>query len=105
MDHPAVIAYRDVMLLTPHKAARQAIAERVTDLERWRGVLDTWLINKHNPQNIAGMLDAYRRNSNGKTNGSGAASNTRGKQSAEQIERDLEIKREKQRRGTWHAGV
>lgn len=59
MDNPAVIAYRDKMLVTPGLAARKAMAEKVKDLALWARVLEAWTVNQYNPQNVAGMIDAY----------------------------------------------
>lgn len=68
LDHPAVIAYRDKMLVTPNVAGRKAIVERVKDLSLWEKTLSDWLVNKYNPQNLAGLLNKYS-GQNGRTNG------------------------------------
>ena len=66
LDNPAVQLYRDKALLTPHPAARKAIAERATNLAAWGKTLDAWALNRWNMQNVAGLLDSY-----GKMNGGG----------------------------------
>lgn len=59
LDAPAVVAYRDVMHLTPNETQRAAIAEKVIDCELWRGILTEWRLRGYKPGNVAGQLDAY----------------------------------------------
>jgi hypothetical protein len=62
MDNEAVIAYRDIVRWTPDVALRKEIAERVTDLERWKLVLKDWLGRpKWLKSNVIGQLDRYDR--------------------------------------------
>jgi hypothetical protein len=104
MDNPAVVAFRDKFLVTPHPAARRAMAERVDDLVKWQAALDKWLIDRHNPQNVAGLLDFYQKG-NSNSNGQGHIQGARGTGSSphpgprpsdpspERIAADLELKR------------
>ena len=41
-------------------AVKRQIDGSVTDLDRWRQVVLTWLMRGYRPNNVAGMLDWYR---------------------------------------------
>lgn len=69
LDHPAIVAYKDLARLTPPFAARDAICA-VLDVEKWRGVVQTWISKGWRRDNIDGMLDVYR--TGGRTNGHAA---------------------------------
>jgi hypothetical protein len=45
------------------------------NLTRWRRVVHAWVGSGYNPQNVQGMLDAYKRNEIPSTKGSGDAGN------------------------------
>jgi hypothetical protein len=66
LDHPAVIAYRDICHLTANQVQRQSIATTVTDPERWKSVLKEWMEHGWKPTNVTGMLERYG-SSNGNT--------------------------------------
>jgi hypothetical protein len=74
IDHPAVMAYRDVSHLSVPIAMRPEVAT-VTDCELWRQIVLAWIGYGWNPRNIAGMLEAYRSGGiQPRKNGSGKAS-------------------------------
>jgi DNA-binding Lrp family transcriptional regulator len=58
--HPALIAYWEKFRLVPSVGAQQQIEEEVTDLERWRAVLDYWEAGSWRPESIPRMLERYR---------------------------------------------
>jgi hypothetical protein len=68
LDHPAVVAYRDVCRLTPNLVQREQIVAKVTNVDKWRTTLTWWMSKGYRPQNVDGMLDHY---STGGTNGNG----------------------------------
>lgn len=62
LTHPAVVAYRDVMHLTPNQVQRQLIADRVGangHLDDWRAVLTDWKAHSWKPGNIPGQLEKF----------------------------------------------
>jgi hypothetical protein len=59
-QQPTVAMYRDVFLRYPSKAQMTLLlAHGVTDLRRWRAVLQHWCGRGWSPTNIAGMCDLY----------------------------------------------
>jgi hypothetical protein len=71
LDHPAVVAYRDMAKLTPNAIQRVDIAGTVVDhLTTWQDVVRGWMSKGWKPGNVDGMLDRYReavpQNGNGK---------------------------------------
>jgi DNA-binding Lrp family transcriptional regulator len=58
--HPALIAYWEKFRLVPSIGAQQQIEQEVTDLERWRAVLDYWEAGSWRPESIPKMLERYR---------------------------------------------
>lgn len=71
LDHPAVKAYRGVCKLTPDETQRAAIAGTVTDVQKWRAVMQAWLLAGYRKQNLAGMLDWYSNGIPQRRNGIG----------------------------------
>jgi len=59
LDHPAVVAYHALCKLTPNETQRAAIATRVSDVERWSGIIRAWLESGWKPTNVHGMLERY----------------------------------------------
>jgi hypothetical protein len=59
-EHEAVSAYRATFGRSPTEAQIAAIAASVTDLDRWRRVLDDWQTNAWRAQSVGKMLDRYR---------------------------------------------
>lgn len=60
-DTPVVALYRDTFLRFPPKAQMVWLLQQdVTDLRRWRDVLDLWLGKGWAPTNLNGMVDLYR---------------------------------------------
>ncbi len=59
LDHPALVAYRDAMRLTPPELWRDEIIT-IDDLEKWKAILKSWLGKSFKPGNIEGLLDVYR---------------------------------------------
>jgi hypothetical protein len=58
---PAVVAYREIFQRYPKKATYPLIAEAVGEqLEIWKDILTQWLLSGYNPNNLAGMLEAFR---------------------------------------------
>jgi hypothetical protein len=67
-QHPAVLAYMEVTSRRPKQFVANAIAETVAnegvDLDSWKNIVKTWIMNGWNPTNVDGMLNMYRnRNS------------------------------------------
>lgn len=59
-QQPVVAMYRDAFLRYPAKAQMSyLLAASVTDLRRWREVLDLWVGRGWSPTNLAGMVDLY----------------------------------------------
>lgn len=57
---PPIAMYRDTFMRYPSKPQMALImAHGVTDLRRWRDVLNLWVGKGWNVQNVAGMLDLY----------------------------------------------
>jgi hypothetical protein len=70
LDHPAVIAYRDAMHLTPNATQRKLMAEAITDTARWTRTLEDWLAHGWKPTNVPGIIERYRgSNGSGKHTG------------------------------------
>lgn len=64
LKHPAIIAYRDVMHLTPNVVQRVEIASVVGNngqVEDWRTVLREWQLAGYKPGNVAGQLDKFKK--------------------------------------------
>jgi hypothetical protein len=64
LQHPAVIAYRDVMHLTPNAIQRDEIASVVGNngrVEDWKMVLRDWQLSGYKPSNVAGQLDKFKK--------------------------------------------
>ena len=77
LDHPAVVAYKDVAHLSVPETLRHEVAQTVTEdeLHLWRSIIADWIGYGWNPRNIKGMLEAYRAGGiklkkNGNGNGS-----------------------------------
>lgn len=59
-QQPPVAMYRDAFMRYPSRPQMALImAHGVTDLRRWREVLNLWVGKGWNVQNVAGMLDLY----------------------------------------------
>ena len=59
MQHPAVIAFRDIAQKFPNHVQAQAIATTVTDVPLWQSTVTRWLTLGWSPVNIDGMLMRY----------------------------------------------
>jgi hypothetical protein len=59
-EHPAIAAYRAAFGRMPTERQYTVIAETVTDLDRWRRVLDDWQENAWRAESVGKMLDRYR---------------------------------------------
>lgn len=59
LENPSVIAYRDIMKLTPNDLQRKLIVEHITDQVKWRASLEDWLAHGWSPKNIPGMIERY----------------------------------------------
>jgi hypothetical protein len=58
-DHPAITAYRTTFGRSPTDRQIAAIAQTVTDIERWTRVLDDWQENAWRAESVGKMLDRY----------------------------------------------
>jgi hypothetical protein len=68
-EHPAVSAYRAFHNRFPTKKQMEAIAEQVTNAERWGEIVKAWELRGYSPRNIEGMLDWYHNGIPGAPNG------------------------------------
>lgn len=105
LDHPAVVLYKQIAHLTPGDVQRDAIVERVTDIEAWGACVRTWMLRGNNKMNVGGMLDWYRdgipqhtRGGNGhevaKGSDGGCVGRERsGKRSQEEVDNSLAVAR------------
>jgi hypothetical protein len=59
-EHPAITAYRTTFGRSPTDRQIVAIAQTVTDVERWTRVLDDWQTNAWRPESVGKMLDRYQ---------------------------------------------
>ena len=59
MQHPAVVAFRDIAHKFPNHVQAQAIATTVTDVSLWQSTVTRWLNLGWSPVNIDGMLMRY----------------------------------------------
>jgi hypothetical protein len=62
-EHPAIAAYRAAFGRSPTDRQATAIAAAVSDLARWRKVLDDWHANAWRVESVGKMLDRYRNQS------------------------------------------
>jgi hypothetical protein len=64
-QHPAVLSYMEVTSRRPKQFVANAIADTVasegSDLDAWKTVVQTWIMNGWNPTNVDGMLNMYRK--------------------------------------------
>ena len=61
LDHPAIIIYREKVRRHVQTTWRQRVVDAVGDqAEAWGELVDTWVGNGWNPQNIKGMLEAFK---------------------------------------------
>jgi len=58
-EHPAIAAYRAAFGRSPTDRQAAAIAAAVSDLARWRKVLDDWHANAWRAESVGKMLDRY----------------------------------------------
>ncbi len=74
LEHPAVVAYRDIAKKTPNEVQRALIVGVVDDVTRWGATITDWLQSGWNPLNIKGMVERYKepRPWKGKGNGTGS---------------------------------
>jgi len=60
----AVIVFKEVMHLWPHKSLYDVIVKTVGEdglqLQRWRDVLMQWLAKGYSPKNVEGVLEVFR---------------------------------------------
>ena len=60
-QQPVIAMYRDAFMRYPAKHQMQwLMAQEITDLRRWREVLDLWISKTWALTNLAGMVDLYR---------------------------------------------
>ena len=59
MQHPAVVAFRDIAHKFPNHVQAQAIATTVTDVSLWQDTVKRWLTLGWSPVNVDGMLARY----------------------------------------------
>jgi len=63
---PAVVAYREIAHLWPHKSLWQRIDQDIgrdpPAIDRWKETVLAWLGMGWNPRNVKGMLEHYARN-------------------------------------------
>jgi hypothetical protein len=60
LDHPAIIAYREVVKFHVPASWRQLVVNAVGDRsEDWRRLVTDWIGNGWNPRNVKGMLNAF----------------------------------------------
>ena len=70
LRHPAVIAYCEMMHLTPNPTQRQAIADAVGSngqVDSWRAVLTEWQLSGYKASNVAGQLDRFKKAMSGQS--------------------------------------
>ena len=64
--HVGVVAYMEITNRRPKQLIADEIAQTVstdeTEIERWKSVVKQWVLNGWNPNNIDGMLNAYKTN-------------------------------------------
>jgi len=58
-EHPAIAAYRAAFGRSPTARQAAAITATVTDITRWRKVLDDWHANAWRAESVGKMLDRY----------------------------------------------
>jgi hypothetical protein len=68
-EHPAITAYRATFGRSPTDPQITAIAQTVTDIERWRRVLDDWQANAWRIESVGKMLDRYQNRDEEHTHG------------------------------------
>ena len=69
LDHPAIIAYKDIARLTPPETLRDDIISAIgDDFIRWGNTVKKWIGNGWNPGNVNGMLEYYANGGNKKEN-------------------------------------
>ncbi len=59
LQHPAVIAYRDICRITPNPQQRADIVSEVTDLDRWQRILKQFTREGQRPQRVDWTLERY----------------------------------------------
>lgn len=69
LDHPAIIAYREVARLHVPITWRDKVIEVVDDAARWTELVRDWIGYGWNKQNVKGMLEAYERGGINRKNG------------------------------------
>jgi hypothetical protein len=90
LDHPAVLAYRQWVHLTPNDEQRRQIANAIGQtsdaLARWAAVLQDWRLNGWRPQNVGGMLDRYRGGTSSGGTPKGHVHNTHGSAASRRVQ-------------------
>ncbi len=65
LDHPAIVGYKSIVHLHVPVAWRQEVAatigEKEADVTRWLELVRGWVGRGWNKQNVAGMLEAFRK--------------------------------------------
>jgi len=58
---PAVLYYYGKVGRWPNRAQILAVNEQVKDLEKWKGIVDLWLMKGWSQGNVDGMLKRYHK--------------------------------------------
>lgn len=62
LDHPAIVAYRETLHLTPNEIQRREIADRVGNngrVEPFKEHLKAWSMKGWSPKNVTGILESF----------------------------------------------
>lgn len=58
-DHPAVVAYMEIVRRRPTHASAELIAQSVSDVDKWRESVKQYITRGWNPMNVSGMIQVY----------------------------------------------
>lgn len=59
LDHPAIVAYREIVHLQVPTSWRQDVVDTVSNIEKWRGIVKDWEGKGFKKGNVKDMLDVY----------------------------------------------
>ena len=59
LNHPIIVAYRDVCRVTPNDVQRGEMLAAVADVDAWRAVLTEWMGRGWRPGNVTGQIEKY----------------------------------------------
>lgn len=57
IDHPAVVAYREIRGKNPNRGQMRIIVEKNPNIENWKRAIREWIGRDYKPTNVAGMLE------------------------------------------------